>query len=600
MYKNKNIVLRGGNNGVIKNTIALTLINYLLCYFLSSREVLVDLKNFFIIFLLSTVICWCSKFYQSKRIVFVTLLLFAIFGYSIPLIGYYTEPFFLQRLMKDFLFFYSLAAFVVLLPLIVEKNIFIFKFILSLILFLVSLPTLLVCGYYLTMKTKLSSDTLMALFQTNIQEAKEFLDTYFNAVDILSIIFLIVFFLAVINFLIKKLFVSVKQKYNSKLVVVLLSLTMFSTYMFFAKTYIARTFNNTNYLLKNMQKFEQYKNERINLLQAENEVKSLSEDSFALIIGETHTRSNLSVSGYHRETTPWLRESIEKGKVVFLKNAFSCAAQTQPALEYALTQKNQYNNTPMQKAMTIVELAREAGFNVVWVTNQQNDTIAGLIAGEANNTIWANKSNNDTYLRQKNGIDDRLILYELDKLQQNSQKTLYVIHLLGSHADYSCRYPNEFNKWNESNILNAYDNSILYNDYIMEHMANKLFTKLDVKAIMYFADHGEELNKFYCHGTDFFLTNYKKYESVKNIVKIPAYFIFSEKYKQKYPAQYNIIKNNADKYFTNDLVFESMLGLMQVESKYINKKFAITSSQYDMNLDDLYTIHGKISLKEVL
>lgn len=83
MYKNKNIVLRGGNNGVIKNTIALTLINYLLCYFLSSREVLVDLKNFFIIFLLSTVICWCSKFYQSKRIVFVTLLLFAIFGYSI-------------------------------------------------------------------------------------------------------------------------------------------------------------------------------------------------------------------------------------------------------------------------------------------------------------------------------------------------------------------------------------------------------------------------------------------------------------------------------------------------------------------------------------
>lgn len=43
-----------------------------------------------------------------------------------------------------------------------------------------------------------------------------------------------------------------------------------------------------------------------------------------------------------------------------------------------------------------------------------------------------------------------------------------------------------------------------------------------------------------------------------------------------------------------------MLGLMQIESKYINKKFAIASSQYDMNLDDLYTIHGKISLKEVL
>ena len=46
-----------------------------------------------------------------------------------------------------------------------------------------------------------------------------------------------------------------------------------------------------------------------------------------------------SVAGYSRDTTPWLSKMIKDNQAIVLDNGYSCAAQTEPALRYALTQK---------------------------------------------------------------------------------------------------------------------------------------------------------------------------------------------------------------------------------------------------------------------
>ena len=53
----------------------------------------------------------------------------------------------------------------------------------------------------------------------------------------------------------------------------------------------------------------------------------------------------------------------------------------------------------------------------------------------------------------------------------------------------------------------------------MQEVHRILFDKLNADAMIYFADHGEELKIKFCHGNEFFRNNYKKYDSVKEIRK---------------------------------------------------------------------------------
>lgn len=323
--------------------------------------------------------------------------------------------------------------------------------------------------------------------------------------------------------------------------------------------------------------------------------------NYALIIGETHPRSNLSAYGYERNTTPWLSQFYKDGHVVLLDNGYSCAAQTSPVLEFALTAKNQYNDIMYKDAYTIVEIAKAAGFDVVWVSNQVDDNIAGRIGHQADFQYWLNKNHNDTWMRQKNNTYDSNVIQCLKAFDSPKKKTLYIINLLGSHASYDCRYPKEFRRWDDKDsLINAFDNSVLYNDYIMSQIYDILFLKLNVDAMMYFADHGEELKIKFCHGNEFFYSKYKQYPSVKEIVKVPIYFAFSERYKTHFQDKINALINNKGKYYTNDMVYDTMLGIMNINKPYYNDIFDITSEHYSLKLEDLRTLHGKVKIQDCL
>ena len=56
---------------------------------------------------------------------------------------------------------------------------------------------------------------------------------------------------------------------------------------------------------------------------------------------------------------------------------------------------------------------------------------------------------------------------------------LFRSHLMGSHSSYSKRYPAEYNIFTDystkkEKIINEYDNSVLYNDFIVDSLLNIL------------------------------------------------------------------------------------------------------------------------------
>ena len=595
---------------VFSLSVLLTAISYSIAYLLSSKEILFDYKNIFLMAFFS--LCWAALILNktSGKCISVLCCISIIIGFIVPGIAFEQEPLFLQRLVKDFLYWYSLPlVFIFLVALVADIGVLRYCLIVCYALYSVIsfIPLFVIIGYYFVFSSLISVDGVMALLQTNVQESMEFIRTYINIPTAF------VGFCALTTCLYlggRKLYYELLGGMNMQSQLVnkrfftctLLVVFVASNFAFGTKAYWHKVMQEA---LKRERMARNFENERVLretvLSKDEIALKKTENGIYALVIGETHSRSNMSAYGYKRDTTPWLKSAIMNGEVFLLNNGFSNSAQTTPSLAYALTAKNQYNDVNIQEAFTVSEIAKACGFEVIWVSNQIDDNIAGRIGHEADRQYWLNLKHNDTWMRQKNSVFDDKIIECLENIKEINNKTLIVINLLGSHASYNCRYPEEFERWNDNeNLLNAYDNSVLYNDYVMKNIYRILFEKLNTDAMIYFADHGEELDKKYCHGNEYFKNNYKRLASAKEIVKIPVYFAFSERYCKRYPDRVKNVINNKEKYFTNDMIYDTLLGIMQVRSPYYNSIYDITSKSYKLELDDLKTLHGEVQIKDCL
>lgn len=175
---------------------------------------------------------------------------------------------------------------------------------------------------------------------------------------------------------------------------------------------------------------------------------------------------------------------------------------------------------------------------------------------------------------------------------------MIVIHLMGSHQDYDDRFPKEYSKFSHQKTsevqiqLDSYNNSVLYNDYIISQIYEVLFSNKNIpKAMLYFADHGEEVTYMFGHTVD-------KFEP--SMYRIPVYIALSAQYKKEHDQIVKNIEYNKTKYFTNDMVYDTMLGLMGVFNSGYNDKQDITSDKYNGDKKTLKVSHGKIELEKCL
>ncbi|KFC04512.1 lipopolysaccharide phosphoethanolamine transferase [Trabulsiella guamensis ATCC 49490] len=235
---------------------------------------------------------------------------------------------------------------------------------------------------------------------------------------------------------------------------------------------------------------------------------ALDDTYVVFIIGETTRWDHMGILGYERETTPKLAQ--EKNLVAF--RGYSCDTATKLSLRCMFVREGGADDNPQRtlKEQNVFAVLKQLGFSSDLFAMQSemwfySNTMADNIAYREQ--IGAEPRN-----RGKN-VDDMLLLNEMSvSLKEHEKgKHLLILHTKGSHYSYYQRYTRDFAKWqpecvginkycSKQELINAYDNSVLYVDTFISQVLDQL---RDKKAIVFYAaDHGESINEQeHLHGT---------------------------------------------------------------------------------------------------
>ena len=223
--------------------------------------------------------------------------------------------------------------------------------------------------------------------------------------------------------------------------------------------------------------------------------------TLVLVIGESTNRQRMSLYGYPRETTPELDALRDQLKV--FDNVVTPRPYTIEALQQVLTFADQEHPERYLTTPSVLNLMKQAGYKTYWITNQQTmtkrNTMLTTFSKQADEQVYLN-NNREQNARQYDGD----VLEPFAKvLADPAPRKFVVVHLLGTHMSYQYRYPPEFARFNDrtgvpANVTddqlptyNSYDNAVLYNDHVVASLIKRLAEQEPNGFLLYLADHGE-------------------------------------------------------------------------------------------------------------
>lgn len=482
--------------------------------------------------------------------------------------------------------FYSLFIFIsYLIPWQIIKKVYA-VFLSVLFLF----PSAGIWFYYCISGSFLHPDTIMAVLQTNGSEAASFFMDHITASGMLSLfLFFLLLYLSARG-IASSPDVSWKNRKNILLAVLILlssgDVIKHTCHRADKNIFYALYKGTAAYMQKYTgfsQKAEERKKHIHNIVPV-----SPQQDKgvFVLVIGESQNRLHMHAYGYDRNTTPWLDKEKNKNNFLLFTNAYSCHTHTVPVLTYALTAKNQYNKIPLADAVSLLEVAQAAGYDTAWISNQVQysawDTPITVIASEAKHQMWFNKNVGET---TKTNFYDEKVVSGLQKLPL-SDKMLIVIHLMGDHGSYTDRYPKKFSCYQgKGKDIDAYDNSIRYNDWVVSQIYQTVKKIPYFQGMVYFSDHTDAVDQHLGHDASQF---------VYPMTYIPMYMVFSPDYMKNHAGIMEQLREHQNSYFTNDLIFNTVLGLMQIQvSGLYEPNNDLTAASYDASPGRFKTLYGK-------
>lgn len=297
-----------------------------------------------------------------------------------------------------------------------------------------------------------------------------------------------------------------------------------------------------------------------------------------VVVGEAARADHFSLNGYDRETNPLLKQE----NIINFKNFTSCGTTTAvsvPCMFSSLTREN-FNNDKFKNQDNVLDILNRAGVKVLWRDNNSDSKgVATRMEYEDFRTSQNNKVCEDGECRDIGMLDG------LDKfINKNKDKDiLIVLHQMGNHGPaYYKRYPKEFEKFtpvcdsndlqkcDQQNIINAYDNAILYTDYFLSKVIkfSKKYSAKYQNAVIYISDHGESLgeNNIYLHGLPYAIAP-KAQKNVGAFIWLDKNFydVDRKKLEEK-------VKNGE---FSQDYLFHTLLSIFEIKSEIYDKNLDI-------------------------
>jgi glucan phosphoethanolaminetransferase (alkaline phosphatase superfamily) len=452
--------------------------------------------------------------------------------------------------------------------------------------------------YALNFDTKVTKDILYAIFQSNSSESYEYISDFIHYKYILLFIFITSF----IGFLLYKQESEKSEKIER-------SLLLF-TIIIFSSIFISQ-FSNLRLPKFVISGFEKYSNELKLFRDVQskrktgdikfNASKKNKGETYIIVIGESQNKKHMGLYGYFRDTTPLLDQINKEGEMIVFNNTYSNHTHTVPVLKLSLTQANQYNKMKYYDSLSIIEILKKADIETHWLTNQTIygawDNIVSVIATSSDNLVRLNTSIGKQTRTQKY---DGALIDEVKKVLSKKTKKNRVIfvHLIGNHGSYKSRYPKpKYSKFNgnlklgefgtkasKNANINHYDNSILYNDYVVSSILREFQNEKSTGGFLYMSDHTDDVIGKLGHNSGKF---------TYHMAQIPFFAWFNNGYKNQYKNKYNNLKNRTNLLYSNDMLYDTMIGMFGVTTDKYNSKYDFTSSDYELKDKDALILHGR-------
>lgn len=290
--------------------------------------------------------------------------------------------------------------------------------------------------------------------------------------------------------------------------------------------------------------------------------------TFVLIIGESARADNLAFNGYSRDTNPFSKD--EENLVNFSK-FYSCGTITRISIPCMLTNftRQNFDQDYARMRQNILDIAQMVGFEVYWFGNN----------GRCANEVCKRIKNVKYY--PENSFDGVMLSDINATIFSKNPRKFIIINERGSHGPiYSDRYPKNFEKFSpvckdraiqkceKNEIVNAYDNSLIYTDFISKSVIDML-KKREIPAIFWFiSDHGESLGEggLFMHGSGI---SYALSPSVQK--HIASYIWFSGHFGELLQKA----KAKSAENLNQDFVFHTLLYLLNIKTSAYDEKLNI-------------------------
>ena len=464
--------------------------------------------------------------------------------------------------------------------------------------FLMSLIPLTQIAYYMTVWHALSPASLMALYLTNWHEAGDYIESTVGILPAMLVVLLllVLVYLSYRSYLAfaHRVYPSAEGSRMGSLVAVMLVAAGVHIALI-PESSIAGLYKDVTTYVEETQSYSLNQDERYAslIIDMENTLAARAPGTVIFIIGESASRNYMHyyTPSFPYENTPWMEHmAAEREGFLVYRNTYSSWTQTVPVLERALTEKSQYNDKEFFESASLLDVAKKIGYHTYWFSNQgrygQFDSAITMVAKTADVAEWTDDSYTFT-----TKYDESLLPY-LTRIDPNVNNFI-VLHLMGSHIYYNNRYPDEWAKFvaedGESAMTSApsYANSILYTDHILAEIFNYAERNLNLRAMVYFSDHGENLK--ISHNPDVFSFD---------MVRIPFFIYLSPEYRAALPNRAATLAGRREAYFTNDMMYDTVCGLLGAPSNRYDPRQDFSSPVYGFTRETLTTMFGNHALTE--
>lgn len=294
-----------------------------------------------------------------------------------------------------------------------------------------------------------------------------------------------------------------------------------------------------------------------------------------LVVGETARFDHFSLNGYARKTNPRLER---EPRLFSYSDIAACGTSTAISVPCMFSNLGQgdFDVDDARHQENVLDILQRAGVSVLWRDNNSDSKDVALRVPYEDFKSAPTNPICDTECRDE-GMLEGLQAY----IDKQPGDVLIVLHQMGNHGPaYFKRYPAAFEQFkpacqsaelascSEEEIINAYDNALLYTDHFLSRIIEllKQNTPAYETVMLYVSDHGESLGEhgIFLHGMPYSI-------APDTQTHVPILLWLGE----SADADLTTINARTHTHNSHDAVFHTLLNVFEIESSALDKRKAL-------------------------